>query len=115
MPTWKSPLSAASLPSSTRSCGAPGGLVVAHDRGDLAGDVGRAERRELGLDQRRRGAADGEGGAQLLDRVGVAEGQHGGLAAGRRGDLHGELDGALLVRAHREAGVPAVDAPGRPR
>ena len=45
-----------------------------------------------------------------LDRVVVPERQHGGLAAVGAGDLGGELDGALLVRAHGEARVAAVDA-----
>ena len=102
MPTWKSPLSAASLPSSTRSWSRG-------DGGDLAGHVGRAEGLRVGDDVDRRGAADGERGAQLLDRVGVTEGEHGRRTAGRGGDLHRELDRALLVGAHREAGVPAVD------
>ena len=54
-------------------------------------------------------AADRERGAELLDRLGVAEREHRRLATGRAGDLDGELDRALLVRAHGEAGVPAVD------
>ena len=48
-----------------------GRLVVAHDRGDLAGHVGRAEAARVGLDVDGGGAADGERGAQLLDRVGA--------------------------------------------
>ena len=52
-------------------------------------------------------AADGERGAQLLDRLGVAEREHGGLPlAGDR--LDGELDRALLVGTHREAGATPV-------
>ena len=109
MPTWKSPLSAASLPSRTRSWRAPSASCVADDRGDLAGDVGRAEARRVGHDVGGGRAADRQRGAQLLDRLGVAEGEHGRRATGRRGDLHGELDGALLVGADGEPDVPAVD------
>ena len=109
MPTWKSPLSAASLPSRTRSWLVPSAscarTTAAISRATSAGP----NVDESACDQRGRGGADRERRAQLLDRVGVAEGEHRGLAAGGRGDLHRELDGALLVRAHREAGVPAVD------
>ena len=89
--------------------GPSGRLVVADDGGDLAGDVGRAELLAVGHDVGGRGAPDRERGPHLLDGVGVAEGQHGGLSPGRGGRLHGELDGALLVLAHGEAGEAAVD------
>ncbi len=84
-------------------------LVVADHRGDLAGDVGRAGAGRVGHDVGRGGAAHREGGAELLDRLRLPQREHGRGAAGRGGHLDGELDGALLVGAHREPGVPAVD------
>ena len=79
MPTWKSPVSAASLPSSTRSYGVPAAswsrTTAAISRATSAGP-------------KRDGSAStwtaavqptAERGAQLLDRVGGAERQHGRL------------------------------------
>ncbi len=47
--------------------------------------------------------------AQLLDGLRCAEGEHRRRTLGGGGGLHGDLDRALLVGAHRVAGVAPVD------
>ena len=112
MPTWKSPLSAASLPSRTRSCASPAAswsrTTAAISRATSAGPsaAGRPRRGSAAV-QPTASAARSCSTASASPRV-----THGGRAAGRGGDLHGQLDGALLVVAHREAGVAAVDGLG---
>ncbi len=73
MPTWKSPLSAASLPSSTSSGPAPSAprsrTTAASSRATSAGP----KPSRVGLDEDRGRAADGQRGAQLLDRVRLAQ------------------------------------------
>ena len=71
--TWKSPVSAASLPSSTRSYGSPAASAARDDGRDLGGHVGRAERDRVGLDQHPGVRAERERAADLLDRLGDAD------------------------------------------
>ena len=59
------------------------GLVAPDHRGDLAGDVGRAERRRLGLDQRRRGGSRPPGPSAAARPRRRRRGSAPRLAAGR--------------------------------
>ena len=108
-PTWKSPVSAASLPKRIRSNGAVRGLLGLDRLGDRAGGRDRVPLAAVGLEQDRPLDADRHRVAELLLGLGRPERQDGGRAALRLDDPDRLLDAALLVRADREAEEARVD------